>query len=57
MKELVRRLAPALACDAVGILGAALIAYGAWLVYEPAGFVVSGIELLAAAWLGARSRT
>lgn len=26
----------------VGVLGAILLAYGAWLIYPPAGFVVAG---------------
>ena len=26
----------------VGVLGALLLAYGAWLIYPPAGFVVAG---------------
>ncbi len=28
--------------DAAGIAGAVSIAYGAWLIYEPAGFIVGG---------------
>lgn len=37
------------AWDAAGIAGAGLIAYGAWLVYHPAGFIVGGVLLLAGA--------
>lgn len=33
--------------DAVGVAGAASIAYGSWLVYEPAGFIVGGSLVLA----------
>lgn len=40
--------------DSLGLAGAALIAYGARLVYEPAGFIVTGGMLLAVAWLMAR---
>ena len=29
----------------VGVLGALLLAYGAWLIYPPAGFVVAGALL------------
>lgn len=48
-------LAPALGRDSVGVAGAALVAYGAWLIYEPAGFIVGGAMLLAAAWLSAKA--
>ena len=41
--------------DAIGLAGAGLVAHGAWLVYEPAGFIVAGLLLIAAAWLGARA--
>lgn len=34
--------------------GAGAVSYGAGLVYLPAGFVVSGLFLLAAGWLSAR---
>jgi hypothetical protein len=30
-----------------GIGGLALVSYGAWLAYHPAGFVVAGVVLLA----------
>jgi hypothetical protein len=30
-----------------GLAGLALISYGAWLAYRPAGFVVAGVLLLA----------
>lgn len=42
-----------LVLDAIGLTGAALITYGAHLVYAPAGFIVGGLFLLAAAWLAA----
>lgn len=50
------RLAPVLGRDAAGVAGIGLIAYGAWLVYPPAGFIAGGVELVAAAWLSARAQ-
>lgn len=41
--------------DAVGIAGAALIAYGAWMVYRPAGVIVAGVFLLLFAYLIGRT--
>lgn len=38
----------------VGVLGAFLLAYGAWLIYPPAGFVVVGGLCLFWSWLVAR---
>lgn len=38
---------PGVICDAAGFCGAAVIAYGAWLVYQPAGFLVGGALLIA----------
>lgn len=38
----------------VGVLGAFLLAYGAWLIYPPAGFVVAGALCLCWSWLVAR---
>ena len=32
--------------DALLVVGAALVAYGAWLVYAPAGFIVGGLLTL-----------
>jgi hypothetical protein len=49
---------PALAViirETAGIAGAASIAYGAWLIYRPAGFIVAGALLLAGSILDARS--
>jgi hypothetical protein len=37
------------------IAGAGLIAYGCWLIYEPAGLIVGGVLLLTGAVLVARS--
>lgn len=41
--------------DAAGVAGAALIAYGAWCVYRPAGPIVGGLLLLAGALLVGRA--
>lgn len=38
----------------VGVLGALLLAYGAWQIYPPAGFVVAGALCLCWSWLVAR---
>jgi hypothetical protein len=40
--------------DALMAAGASSIAYGAWLMYEPAGFIVGGSLLLTAGILAAR---
>lgn len=37
------RALPDMARDAAGLMGVELIGYGAWLVYEPAGYIVSEI--------------
>lgn len=41
--------------DALLIAGAGGVAYGAWLVYAPAGFIVGGLLAMAAGWLESRS--
>jgi hypothetical protein len=41
--------------DLAGVTGLLLVSYGAWRVYEPAGYIVAGALLLAGAFLsGAR---
>lgn len=40
--------------DLLMVCGAGAVAYGAGLVYPPAGFIVGGLFLLAAGWLTAR---
>lgn len=37
--------------DLAGLAGVGLIAYGAWLVYPPAGFITGGVLLIAGALL------
>jgi hypothetical protein len=44
---------PTLLQDVSGVAGIALVSYGAWLTYQPAGFIVGGAFLLAVAWLSA----
>jgi hypothetical protein len=41
------RRAPHVVNDAIGFAGAGAIAYGAWLIFIPAGFLVGGALLLA----------
>ena len=35
--------------------GGALVSYGAWTAYPPAGFIVAGVLLVAGAWLHDRA--
>ena len=42
--------------DLAGITGMALISYGSWLVYRPAGFIVAGILMLTFTMLSARGQ-
>ncbi len=51
----VAALLPTLLRDAAGIAGAALIAYGAWQVFRPAGFITAGALMLAGVLRLARS--
>ncbi len=44
----------ALLVDLAGLAGAALLSYGAWLAWHPAGFMLGGALLLAGAVLRAR---
>jgi hypothetical protein len=50
----IANLTIALARDAVAVLGASLVAYGAWLIFPPAGYIVTGTMLLLASVLSAR---
>lgn len=40
--------------DVAGLSGAAMIAYGAWMIYEPAGFIIGGLMMVAAAIITAQ---
>ena len=41
--------------DVIGGAGASLLAYGTWLIYRPAGFIVAGVMLIVAAVLLSRA--
>jgi len=47
---------PVVTRDLAGLAGAGLVAYGAWLIYVPAGFIVGGVLLILAAVLAARAQ-
>ena len=49
-----RAAAPDFLRDVMGGIGGALTSYGAWRIYEPAGFIVAGTLLIACCWLLAR---
>ncbi len=54
MKRLFARIlssAPSAIQSLFGWAGVALTSYGAWLIYEPAGFITGGLLLLAGALL------
>ncbi|GAB0151104.1 hypothetical protein [Marinobacterium sp. BA1] len=40
----------------LGLIGAGLCAFGAWLVFPPAGFIVAGVLLLATSFMYARAQ-
>jgi hypothetical protein len=48
------RHAPHVANDLIGFAGAGAIAYGAWLIYVPAGFLVGGVLAMALSILAGR---
>lgn len=50
------RALPDLLRDACGMAGAGAIAYGAWLVYPPAGFIVGGALVLVGVLLASFGR-
>lgn len=39
----------------VGVLGAILLSFGAWVIYPPAGYITGGILCLLWSWLVSRS--
>lgn len=51
--RLASHAAPSVMRDVVGLSGAGLLVYGAWLTYQPAGFITAGAFCLAVAWLSA----
>lgn len=42
----VAKALPDVTRDIAGLAGVGLIAYGAWLVYPPAGYIVGGVLLI-----------
>jgi hypothetical protein len=50
----VLRALPSALCDLAGVAGVGSIAYGAWLIYEPAGFLCAGALLITGAMLYGR---
>jgi hypothetical protein len=45
--RVIARRTPHLVADGLGFAGAGAIAYGAWLIYVPAGFLVGGVLAMA----------
>lgn len=39
----------------VGLAGALLVAFGSWLVFEPAGYIVGGVLCLLWSYMSARA--
>ena len=37
---------PGLVRDLAGLCGVGLVAYGAWMIYPPAGFITAGLLLI-----------
>ena len=48
---LIARTLPGLLRDLAGLGGVGLVAYGAWLIYPPVGFIVGGCLLILGALL------
>lgn len=46
---------PAVLRDLSGVSGAALVAYGMWLIYPPCGFITGGLFLLTGSFLSAKA--
>ncbi|TKU09616.1 hypothetical protein [Citrobacter sp. wls829] len=38
----------------IGVLGALLLSFGAWMIYPPAGYIAGGLLCLSWSWLMAR---
>lgn len=60
LKATIKRVAgglPGMLPDAMLIAGAGLVSYGAYMVYEPAGYMVCGVFFLIGGWFVARSAT
>ncbi|MEI9760251.1 hypothetical protein V5013_15030 [Enterobacter hormaechei] len=39
----------------VGVLGAVLLSFGAWVIYPPVGYITGGILCLLWSWLASRA--
>lgn len=39
----------------IGVMGAALLSFGAWMVYPPAGYMAGGLLCLLWSWLVSRA--
>jgi len=44
-----KTIAAALFRDFIGLVGCAAVSYGAWLIYNPLGFIVGGAFMVVAA--------
>lgn len=49
MAQRLREAAGSLLRDVLALAGAAAVTYGAWTIYEPAGWIVGGLLLMAPA--------
>lgn len=38
----------------IGVLGALLLSFGAWMIYPPAGYIAGGLLCLSWSWLTAK---
>lgn len=38
----------------IGVLGALLLSFGAWMIYPPAGYIAGGVLCLLWSWLMAK---
>lgn len=38
----------------IGVLGAFLLSFGAWMIYPPAGYITGGLLCLSWSWLMAK---
>ena len=59
MKKLIvfiKRFGVGIACDLLFVIGAVLIAIGAWHIYPPAGEITGGVFCVLAAILTARAQ-
>jgi hypothetical protein len=54
--EVLRAAAVSNIPDTLLVAGAGSVAYGAWLVYAPAGFITAGVLLLVAGVLASRAK-